>query len=306
MNTMSIPPTIMDQNQYEFANYAYYYTPLYFESAFLQIMSAAAGLITSEIYQKDLQFEMLYSPMNTGEYTDNTAAAALMILFLPLMLYFISRTGSNIVDLAKEEHEDKIIWILKRIGMRETVEIFQIVLLYLISFAFFGTLAVLLIYFTSVNNIDFFLLLIFVELFAFHYLVSDLLFQYGTKGSLNVVLKILFYGGQFMLSVLNAFYPNITAKMAYSTSVFPFMFISWITKFNFIAANKGQEIRFDNLFTESVVGDDVFIGYILIVGLCSFLFMCLCLAYSWPLVIAPDPDRPLRFYYPLTCGCCRG
>jgi len=35
------------------------------------------------------------------------------------------------------------------------------------------------------------------------------------------------------------------------------------------------------------------------------IFLALVLLYIWPLTINPDPERPLKWYYPLACGCFR-
>ena len=42
-------------------------------------------------------------------------------------------------------------------------------------------------------------------------------------------------------------------------------------------------------------------GLILEVATVDLVVFCLFLLYLWPLTFKVDPDKNLRFYYPLTC-----
>lgn len=42
------------------------------------------------------------------------------------------------------------------------------------------------------------------------------------------------------------------------------------------------------------------------IALGEAVFLVLLLIYLWPLRINNDPENPLKWYYPFTCGCCRG
>ena len=73
-----------------------------------------------------------------------------------------------------------------------------------------------------------------------------------------------------------------------------------------IGANTGKVIDFGNINIAIISGTSINM-------LTNFIIMSVMLAihvvlvlYIWPYKIAPDPDRPLRWYYPCVCGCLRG
>ena len=61
---------------------------------------------------------------------------------------------------------------------------------------------------------------------------------------------------------------------------------------------------FDNLFSYKFAGD-ITLGSILIAGWSAVVIQILLLMYIWPLYISPDPEKPLRWYYPCICACFR-
>ena len=76
-------------------------------------------------------------------------------------------------------------------------------------------------------------------------------------------------------------------------------------KLAIIAKNTGKSIHFGNLHTNIIEGLDMSMARISLIIFAVFIIKVLLVAYIWPFRIAPDPDRPLTWYYPCVCGCLR-
>ena len=63
-------------------------------------------------------------------------------------------------------------------------------------------------------------------------------------------------------------------------------------------------IGFTNL-TEFELSPGVNFGNVFFYSWFSLLILAVVMLYLWPLLISPRDDRPLRWYYPLVCGCLR-
>ena len=68
--------------------------------------------------------------MDTGEYTDNTNMGSMLGIWYPLIFISITQIGTSLLNLSKEDHEDKIKVLLKQIGISAAVEVCQSALMY--------------------------------------------------------------------------------------------------------------------------------------------------------------------------------
>ena len=79
-------------------------------TGFLQIMSVATDVIIQEygVSNDTYRYSMMYMPMNTGIYYDNTLTSAQINIYFPWMVLIWANIGANIIIMTKEDHEEKI------------------------------------------------------------------------------------------------------------------------------------------------------------------------------------------------------
>ena len=83
-------------------------------------MSVATKVLLMQQYEakkSDRLWNLFFTPMSTGTFQDNTNASALLIMWFAVNVVIASTIGSDIINVASEDHEDKIKWMLKLIGM---------------------------------------------------------------------------------------------------------------------------------------------------------------------------------------------
>ena len=115
-----IPSTIQNQavvggkfNQ----DYGY----MFYGDGFISIMSMVTAMIAKNQFNTDMEFEMMYTSMNSDEFVNNTAVVATMLFIVPIFLIFYQLAAKSISEISQEEHEAKIEIMLKKGGMREIV-----------------------------------------------------------------------------------------------------------------------------------------------------------------------------------------
>ena len=143
-----IPGTVNNQevsNGKFVASYAYQYSGTGFEG----LMSLATAVIARELYSTDMDFQLMYTSMPTGDFIDNGAVVFVLIFVFPLVLYFFAASAVQVMQLGDEAHEEKVQWILKRSGMREVVEIGKQLVLFACITLLMGTLCALLVRYTG-------------------------------------------------------------------------------------------------------------------------------------------------------------
>jgi hypothetical protein len=65
------------------------------------------------------------TPLPTGEYVNAGGFASTLAGLLPFVIIIWANLGSVVADAAKEENEDKLENILKRIGYKPVVEVYR-------------------------------------------------------------------------------------------------------------------------------------------------------------------------------------
>ena len=79
-----------------------------------------------------------------------------------------------------------------------------------------------------------------------------------------------------------------------------------LCRLSLIGLNTGKDISVTNLGLSIIEGTLINMETNLIIVSVVFTIHVIIVAYIWPLRIAVDPDRPLKWYYPCVCGCFRG
>jgi hypothetical protein len=200
-------PTHTDQVRNQLVKYNTGNLDVLEATGFLQIMSVATSVIIDsdehDVDPDSYRFAMMYTPMSTGEYTDNTFESMIVGIFFPLIILLFANIGNNIVSLTKEDHEAKIMVILKQIGIAPSVHICQDAILFLISVLII--LSPILVYFWMHIFYDTGLVLIF----TFTWMVTAQLFmieiilQYLLKGRARFLVMFVYYLAQFILGALS-------------------------------------------------------------------------------------------------------
>lgn len=136
---------------------------VYFGTGQLQIMSLATVMIAEMVYDKTMEFELLYTNMATGNYYNYYSATIFCAFYLPLILFAVATFGGTIRGLSEEKHEKKLQWMLRISGMREVVVIMREIIINLAVYLTYGTAMCCMFWFTEYsNNIQFSLYFCFI------------------------------------------------------------------------------------------------------------------------------------------------
>ena len=126
------------------------------------------------------------------------------------------------MSLTNEEHEEKILWILKRIGMREVVEICQSGVIFLASLLILVTPLVIWMKFSIFVNVGLPLMFLYVWAIATQMYLIDIILNYSFKGAIGGLFKFVYYMSQATLGFLSVFQPQITEGFFYLNAIFPY------------------------------------------------------------------------------------
>ena len=85
------------------------------------------------------------TPVKSGTYVNTGGYADLLVAFFPIAALLWANIGNAISEAAKEDNEDKLENILKRIGYRPVVEVYRSFIVMAISMVVFFTPAMLLL-----------------------------------------------------------------------------------------------------------------------------------------------------------------
>ena len=130
----------------------------------------------------------------TGEYEDNAASAFTVQFFLPFVLIMVGNLGSTIIGARKEKNEAQLFNILKRIGYREIVDVYEEAILNLLSTLFFYTPCALILTILLMPDVSIILTLLFSYLVAAEMFLLDVILRYALKGRGAAAFKLAFYG----------------------------------------------------------------------------------------------------------------
>ena len=68
---------------------------------------------------------LMTTPLYTGEYMNSGGYAGILVMIFPVVALIWANLGSVIADSVKQENEEKLENILKRIGYRSIIEVYR-------------------------------------------------------------------------------------------------------------------------------------------------------------------------------------
>ena len=74
-------------------------------------MSVATEVLLSNQYNVgsvQARWQLLFTPMSTGPFLDNTSTSSLILMSFPCMITLFVFLGDKIIDIIEEENEEKI------------------------------------------------------------------------------------------------------------------------------------------------------------------------------------------------------
>ena len=106
----------------------------------------------------------------------------------------VGNLGSTIIGATKEKNEAQLFNILKRIGYREIVDVYEEAILNLLSTLFFYTPVALILTILLMPDVSIILTLLFSYLVAAEMFLIDSILKYAFKGKGATAFKLAFYG----------------------------------------------------------------------------------------------------------------
>ena len=115
-------------------------------------------------------------------------------------MIFMANLGSVYADMSKEQNEDKLVNILKRIGYRPIIEVYRRFYLMLISWIFLIPIA-LIILVTMLPSVNVVIGLSVILIVIIEMTLIDMILKYGLGKKLGTIVKLLYYAAGFFLSL---------------------------------------------------------------------------------------------------------
>ena len=163
-------------------------------------MTTVTNEIIQNQYQKDGTFTLMATPLPTGSFEDNSSYQGTLLYFFPFAMIFMANLGSVYADMSKEQNEDKLVNILKRIGYRPIIEVYRRFYLMLISWIFLIPIA-LIILVTMLPSVNVVIGLSVILIVITEMTLIDMILKYGFGSRLGMIIKLLYYAAGFFLSL---------------------------------------------------------------------------------------------------------
>ena len=171
-------------------------------------MSVVTKVLLTQQYgieENEKLWNFFFTPMSTGVFEDNTSSASLLIMWVAIMVVVYASIGNDIVNVASEDHEDKIKWMLKLIGMQNSVPVCQQLILFSVSSFFFVTFVIVICWCTAIGNINLLLLILVMNLVSIEIMMVSLITKYTMSKRVGRIFTFTYYLGMFIFSTLQAF-----------------------------------------------------------------------------------------------------
>ena len=98
-----------------------------------------------------------------------------MTCFLPFIVMSWSNIGNGIIEQTKEEHEEKIIGMLKRMGLRATVKIAQNAITFFSSLIFLATPVFIFVKYLAFTNVQYLFFLTYMWTVAVEFFMLEII-----------------------------------------------------------------------------------------------------------------------------------
>ena len=255
----SVPNTVYPSES-EGTEYAASNAWMLFDNGYLNIMSVATNRIAKEVFfdddSKELQFQLMYTNIETGDFVDNSAIAIGCMFLAAFVINAYNDTAEGFSRFANEvgENEVKVQWILKRNGMREIVLVSYQLLYYFVPMLILNAINTTVFYFLGFNFVNFFLLYLLGLVFFLSMLIFNLIVDNAMKTV--PVLRALFMTLYIMIQIIINFLVALTttpnAIFLICSSIFPLPYFTNVTRFALAAQNLDIVIGFDNFASQDI------------------------------------------------------
>ena len=160
------------------------------------------------------------TPLQSKPYEDTGAFSLVILGVYPLVALIWANLGSVIADSAKEENEQVLENILKRIGYRPIVEVYRSFIVMLITIALLYTPVAILILMLLLPTVNVFIGLVFFYMIPIEMWIIDMCLNY-VFGKRALIFKALYYITSLFLAIVCNLRPIMTNQKLTSLCLFP-------------------------------------------------------------------------------------
>ena len=163
-------------------------------------MATATNEIIQNQYGSDGKFTLMTTPLPSGEYMNSGGYAPILTGLIPIVVLLWANLGSVIADAAKEENEEKLENILKRIGYRPIVEVYRSFIVMTVAIVLAFIPATLIILFITLPQVNVLIGLCYFYLMPNEMWLLDLNFKF-LFGKRYYIPKAIFYICNFFILI---------------------------------------------------------------------------------------------------------
>jgi hypothetical protein len=148
----------------------------------MQVMSAITAELASQVYGEQLDFELLYTPMDTGEFTWTNSVSSGPTQLIGIVFVMIQLCAPCMVKISQEdpEREQRLQWMLKISGMREVAVIMREIVVNMSTTVIYGSLCTYLLYSSLYHmGTTFGIFYVIIIFFFINMLLADLILTYA-------------------------------------------------------------------------------------------------------------------------------
>ena len=160
------------------------------------------------------------TPLATGEYMNSGGWAGILLLFFPICTLIWANLGSVIADSAKQENEEKLENILKRIGYRPIIEVYRSFIVMCLTIVIIYTPMATIMLMLMLSEVNVFIGLFFFYMIPLEMWIIDMLFKYmfGKKATL---IKVIYYIINVCIMVVMTIRPQLSNTKLSLMALFP-------------------------------------------------------------------------------------
>ena len=140
------------------------------------------------------------TPLPSGEYMNSGGFAPILTGLIPIVALLWANLGSVIADAAKEENEEKLENILKRIGYRPIVEVYRSFIVMTVAIVMAFVPAALIILFICLPQVNFLIGVCYFYIIPNEMWLLDLNFKF-LFGKRYYIPKAIFYIFNFFILI---------------------------------------------------------------------------------------------------------
>ena len=163
---------------------------------------------------------LMTTPLDTGEYMNSGGYAGILLMIFPVVALIWANLGSVIADSVKQENEEKLENILKRIGYRPIIEVYRSFIVMVITIAVVYTPVAVVMLLLMLSQVNVFIGLMFFYMIPFEMWVIDMLFKF-MFGKKALIIKVFYYVANICLVVVMGIRPKLSNGKLTIMALFP-------------------------------------------------------------------------------------